>query len=57
VKLEIFSVSGQKVTTFVNSYMNAGMNYAMFDGSNFASGLFFIVSNRTTSEKREKCFY
>ena len=42
VKLEIYSVSGQKVITLVDGYMNAGKNYAVFDGSKLATGIYFF---------------
>ncbi len=41
VKLEIYSISGQKVTTLVDSYMSAGTHTAKFDGSRLASGMYF----------------
>ena len=40
VKLEVFNVSGQKVTTLVDGYMNAGAHSATFDGTNLSSGVY-----------------
>jgi hypothetical protein len=40
-KLEIFSVNGQKVSTLVNGYLQAGLQAFVFDGSHFSSGLYF----------------
>ncbi|MBN1294530.1 MAG: T9SS type A sorting domain-containing protein, partial [Candidatus Latescibacteria bacterium] len=40
VKLEVFNVSGQKVTTLVDGYMTAGAHSATFDGTNLSSGVY-----------------
>jgi len=40
VKLEIYSISGQKVATLVDSYMQAGVHSVAFNGSNLASGVY-----------------
>ena len=40
VKLEIYSISGQKVATLVDGYMHAGVHSAAFNGSNLASGVY-----------------
>ncbi|MFC1490698.1 S8 family serine peptidase [Candidatus Latescibacterota bacterium] len=41
VNLEVFSVSGQKVVTLVDSHMSAGEHSAVFDGKGLASGIYF----------------
>lgn len=41
VKLVIYSISGQKVSTLVDGFMPAGKHAATFDGSNLASGVYF----------------
>ena len=41
VRLSIYSINGQKVDTLVNSLMSAGMHSASFDGSKYASGVYF----------------
>jgi len=41
VKLDVFSITGQKVATLVNGYMSAGVHTAKFDGSRLASGVYF----------------
>jgi len=41
VKLDVFSINGQKVATLVDGYMSAGVHTAKFDGSRFASGVYF----------------
>lgn len=41
VKLSVYSVSGQKVATLVDSFMSAGNHAAVFDGSALASGVYF----------------
>lgn len=41
VILNIFDVTGKEVATLVNEQQNAGMYSVQFDGSNFASGVYF----------------
>lgn len=41
VKLSIFNELGQKITTLVNRRQNAGWYIAHFDGSQFASGIYY----------------
>jgi hypothetical protein len=40
VRLDIFSITGQKVTTLVNGFMESGNHSVVLDGSKFASGLY-----------------
>jgi len=51
VKLDVYSITGQKVATLVDGIMDAGEHSARFDGSNFASGMYFY---RFTSKGFEK---
>ncbi|MFC1538127.1 BsuPI-related putative proteinase inhibitor [Candidatus Latescibacterota bacterium] len=41
VKLEVYSITGQKVATLVDGYMIAGVHSAVFDGRGLASGMYF----------------
>ena len=41
VTLTVYNSMGQKVETLVDSYMNAGDYSVIFDGSGFASGMYF----------------
>jgi hypothetical protein len=41
VKLDIYNISGQKVSTLVDAPMSAGTHAATFDGSGLASGVYF----------------
>jgi hypothetical protein len=41
VTLEIYNVKGQKVTTLVNGSRSAGVHTVTWDGSSFASGVYF----------------
>ncbi len=41
VKLEVFNILGQHVTTPVDSYLSAGPHRVTFDGSQLASGVYF----------------
>ncbi len=40
VKLEVYNVKGQKVSTVVNQYLSAGDHTYSWDGSRFASGVY-----------------
>ena len=41
VKLVIFDVLGREITTLVNERLSPGIYEAVWNGSNFASGLYF----------------
>ena len=41
VKLEVFNIMGQKVTTLIDGQMNAGEHSCVWDGSDVASGVYF----------------
>ncbi len=41
VSLDIYNVVGEKVSTLINETMNAGEYKAVFDGTDFASGIYF----------------
>ena len=47
-KLDIFNILGQKVTTLVNTDMPAGYHRIEFDGSSYASGLYFYRLETST---------
>ncbi|MBN1291559.1 MAG: caspase family protein [Candidatus Latescibacteria bacterium] len=54
VKLEIYSMTGQKVSTLVNNFMSAGTHSVKFDGSRFASGVYFYRFNSKNLNKTGK---
>jgi hypothetical protein len=41
VKLTVYAVNGQKVATLVDGPVSAGSHAVKFDGSRFASGVYF----------------
>jgi len=41
VRLEVFNIMGQKVSTLVDNYLSAGDHRATWDGVNFSSGVYF----------------
>ena len=41
VTLKIYNIIGQEVATLVNGSMNAGLHVVDFNGTNFASGIYF----------------
>ncbi|MCB1059422.1 MAG: T9SS type A sorting domain-containing protein [Calditrichaeota bacterium] len=43
VKLAVFDVTGRQVATLVDETMNAGAHVVTFDGSGFASGVYFSL--------------
>ena len=51
VKLDVYSITGQKVATLVDGTMSAGEHSVQFDGSNLASGIYLY---RFTSKRFEK---
>ena len=54
VKLEIFNILGQKITTLVNSEMQRGIYQKDFNGSRYASGVYIYrlqAGNYVSSRK------
>jgi hypothetical protein len=47
VRLKVYDVSGREITSLVNSNLKPGVYYVLFDGSGFASGVYFY---RLTAE-------
>jgi hypothetical protein len=41
VRLSIYSITGQKVATLADGPMSAGAHSVSFDGSEYASGVYF----------------
>lgn len=41
VSIKVFDILGKEVTTLVNEFKNAGKYEALFNGSNFSSGVYF----------------
>jgi hypothetical protein len=54
VRLSIYSMNGQKVTTLVNGPMSAGVHAVSFDGSRYASGVYFYRFESAGLKKRGK---
>lgn len=54
VKLEVFNVLGQKVTTLVNDQLAAGSYTATFDGSRYASGVYLYRLRADDFEETRK---
>ncbi len=40
VKLVVYNITGQKVTTLVDKHITAGKHSVVFDGSDFGSGVY-----------------
>ncbi len=45
VDLSVYDVLGQKITTLVNDYKNAGRHTVLFNGANLPSGIYIYVLN------------
>ena len=43
VTVDIYNVSGQKVDTLVNDFMDAGMHSVNWDASGFSNGVYFYT--------------
>ena len=41
MRISIYSIAGQKIATLVNGPMSAGAHSVTFDGSKYASGVYF----------------
>jgi len=54
VRLEVFNMMGQKVTTLVDKPMEAGSHSIIWDASNNSSGIYFyrLTTEKFTSTKR-----
>ncbi len=55
VKLEVYSITGQKVATLVDSRLSAGMHQYAFDGSRLSSGVYFYRLKITRGVEYGKC--
>ncbi len=54
VRLSIYSVNGQKIATLANGPMSAGRHSVSFDGSNYASGVYFYRFESAVMKKSGK---
>ncbi|MBA4313484.1 MAG: hypothetical protein C0417_12745, partial [Chlorobiaceae bacterium] len=45
VKVKVYNVLGEVVTTLVDRFETAGYKSVTFDGSNFSSGIYFVRMN------------
>lgn len=54
VRLDVFTITGQHVSTLVNNRLNSGEHSVTFDGSNLASGVYIyrIVAGKFMKTKR-----
>ena len=54
VRIDVFNITGQKVTTLIEDYLGAGSHTVTFDGSKLASGVYhyrLIAGDHTESKK------
>jgi len=54
VSIIIFDILGRKITSLVNGFIEAGYHTIEFDGSNFASGMYFYRIHAEGFEKVKK---
>jgi len=57
VKIDIFNVLGQKVKTLVDTYKKAGIYSIDFNGSEFASGVYFYRIKTDNFQKTRKMIF
>ncbi len=49
ITLDIFDITGKKVITLLNSYLDAGLHRIPYEGKNLSSGVYFIVLKAPTN--------
>ena len=54
VELEVYDVTGAKVTTLVNSHMNAGSHTVNWDAASVASGVYYYSLKTNGEESTRK---
>ncbi len=54
VKMDIYDVTGRKVTTLINGRFNAGFHQTQFDGSKLASGIYIVRMNNGHTVVQQK---
>jgi hypothetical protein len=54
VSIKVFDILGRKITSLVNGFIEAGYHTIEFDGSNFASGMYFYRIHTNGFEKVKK---
>jgi hypothetical protein len=57
VELNVFSITGQKVASLVNSYQKAGYYSKKWNASNLASGTYFYELKVNSLVKSKKMLY
>lgn len=53
--LKVYDINGREAATLVNRKMNPGMYEAVFDGSEYSSGIYFyslIIDGKAVDTKR-----
>ncbi|MFA7362057.1 MAG: hypothetical protein WC139_13575 [Candidatus Kapaibacterium sp.] len=53
--LKVYDVNGREAATLVNTKLNPGMYEAVFDGSEYSSGIYFyslIIDGKAVDTKR-----
>jgi hypothetical protein len=54
-KLDVYSITGQKVATLVDSHLSAGMHQYTFDGSRLSSSVYFYRLKTSQGVEHGKC--
>jgi len=57
VNIDVYDVSGQKVTTLVNEKKQAGIHTILFEGKNLSSGVYFYRINTENFNATQKMLY
>jgi hypothetical protein len=47
VKIDVYDITGRKISTLINDHLNEGIHTAQFNGTNYSSGIYFFILRYT----------
>ena len=54
VQIEVFDITGRRISTLVNGHFNEGIHTTRFNGTNYSSGIYFFVLRFTPDDNSVK---